>query len=105
MATQHTPQADRTPPVNPTATPGPMIPHAPPAMMMTLDQFMVLLESHRTPSEPAEPAVNTVAVKLPNFWMSDPELWFMQAEAVFNTRSPKVTVDGTKFDHIMTALP
>ena len=37
--------------------------------------------------------------------MSDPELWFRQAEAVFNTRSPKVTVDGTKFSHILTVLP
>ena len=74
-------------------------------MMMTPDQFKVLLENHRAPSEVWEPAVNAVMVKLPNFWMSDLKLWFMQAEFIFNTRSPKVTVDGTKFDHILTALP
>ena len=103
MATQHTPQDVRQPPVQNIA--GPVIPHAPPAMMMTPDQFKVLLEHNRALSEHSEPTVNAVVVKLPNFWMSDPELWFMQVEAVFNTRTPKVTVDGTKFDHTLTALP
>ena len=51
------------------------------------------------------PSVNSTAVKLPTFWSSDPELWFFQVEAVFENRHPKVTVDGTKFNHVMAALP
>lgn len=53
----------------------------------------------------AAPTVGSVAVKLPTFWVHDPELWFLQAESVFNTRVPKVTRDATKFDHVVTALP
>jgi hypothetical protein len=29
------------------------------------------------------PAVNHIAVKLPDFWTKEPELWFMQAETTF----------------------
>ena len=108
MTTQHTPANDRQPSVQVVATPrGPVLQQPPPAMLMSPEQFKVLLEQHRAPADAAQPAaaVNAVAVKLPNFWMSDPELWFMQAEAVFNTRYPKITADSTKFDHILTALP
>ena len=44
-------------------------------------------------------------MKLPTFWLSDPELWFFQVEAVFENRAPHVTVDSTKFNYIMAALP
>ena len=33
----------------------------------------------------APAAVNNVAVKLPEFWVADPDMWFMQAEAAFRT--------------------
>ena len=49
--------------------------------------------------------INSTAVKLPNFWANDPELWFFQVEAVFENRTPKVTVDSTKFNYVMAALP
>ena len=49
--------------------------------------------------------VNAVAVKLPTFWVHDPELWFLQTEAVFNSRAPPVTHDGTRFNHVVTSLP
>jgi hypothetical protein len=34
------------------------------------------------------PAVNHIAVKLPDFWTKEPELWFMQAET--NFRQPLI---------------
>ena len=37
--------------------------------------------------------------------MNDPELWFLQVESVFATRTSPVTRDLTKFDHVVTALP
>ena len=40
------------------------------------------------------------AVKLPSFWIEDPELWFAQIECVFNNRIPKITQDGTKYNYV-----
>ena len=51
------------------------------------------------------PGINSVAVKLPTFWMHDPDLWFLQSEAVFASRVPAVRRDATKFNHVVTALP
>ena len=46
--------------------------------------------------------IEAVAVKLPEFWTDDPEIWFLRAEAQF--RSKSVIIDQTKFDYIITAL-
>ena len=43
-------------------------------------------------------ATNAVAVKIPPFWPSDPELWFAQVEAQF------ITSQGTKFAHVVAVL-
>jgi hypothetical protein len=48
-------------------------------------------------------AVNTVAVKLPDFWTSDPDMWFFQAECAFN-RS-RITASYTKFEYVVMKLP
>jgi len=48
-------------------------------------------------------AVAHVAVKLPEFWVSDPDMWFFQAEASF--RGARITASRTKFDHVVTKLP
>jgi hypothetical protein len=51
------------------------------------------------PPQPPQPAavpavtVNTVAVKLPEFWMADPNTWFSQAEA--SLRRSNVTATTT----------
>ena len=48
------------------------------------------------------PAVNAVAVKLPAFWNSKPELWFIQVESQFSTRN--ITDEITKFNYVVQAL-
>ena len=42
---------------------------------------------------------------LPTFWLARPELWFLQAESVFQDRIPPVTVDKLKFNMVLRALP
>lgn len=44
----------------------------------------------------------SVAVKLPDFWRTDPEMWFAQAEAQFMLAG--VTRDETKFYHIVAKV-
>ena len=53
----------------------------------------------------AAPGVDSVAIRLPNFWTTSPELWFAQTEASFDNRSPKITTDGSKYNHVLQALP
>jgi hypothetical protein len=56
------------------------------------------------PPAPAAPAlVAPVAVKLPSFWVEDPNLWFAQAESIF--RRSRVTAPLTMYDHVMAVLP
>ena len=52
---------------------------------------------------PAAP-VNATAVKLPQFWQGNPEVWFKQIESVFTTRNPAITTQQTKFDYVIQAL-
>jgi hypothetical protein len=47
--------------------------------------------------------VTHVAVKLSEFWTSDPELWFDQADSVF--RQANETASLTKYDHTLAHLP
>ena len=46
--------------------------------------------------------IQAVAVKLPEFWTDDAEIWFLRAEAQFRYKS--IIIDQTKFDYIITAL-
>lgn len=50
-----------------------------------------------------EASLNAVAVKLPPFWSDDPKARFNRVDAVF--RLQKVTVEATKFDHVVAVLP
>ncbi|XP_065084917.1 uncharacterized protein LOC135707114 [Ochlerotatus camptorhynchus] len=43
-----------------------------------------------------------VGVKLPDFWKTDPVMWFAQAESQF--APAKITVDETKFHHIVAKV-
>ena len=47
--------------------------------------------------------VTKVAVKLPDFWTKDPDLWFLHAEAAF--RNVQITQFRTKFDHVVQKPP
>ena len=47
------------------------------------------------------PGINLAAVRLPTFWMAEPELWFMQVEANFENRTPKITTDSSKFSYVL----
>ena len=64
------------------------------------------LQIAEDPQQPAAgPEISSLAIRLPTFWSTSPALWFTQAEASFDTRNPKVTVDSTKFNHVLQALP
>lgn len=43
-----------------------------------------------------------MGLKLPTFWADNPETWFAQAESQFATRN--ITVDETKFHHVVAVL-
>ena len=45
---------------------------------------------------------HAVSLKLPTFWTSHPEVWFVQAEAQFELR--RVTADETKYLYVLAAL-
>ncbi len=51
----------------------------------------------------APAAVNTLAVKLPEFWVQDPDVWFYQAECSF--RRARITASHTKYEHVVMRLP
>jgi HEPN domain-containing protein len=44
-----------------------------------------------------------VAVKLPDFWVKDPKMWFSQAEAQF--RRARITAETSMYDYILMKLP
>jgi HEPN domain-containing protein len=44
-----------------------------------------------------------VAVKLPEFWVKDPKMWFSQAEAQF--RRARITQETTMYDYVLMKLP
>jgi len=48
------------------------------------------------------PSASAVALKLPVFWTSQPDVWFSQAEAQFHIRN--ITADTTKYFYVVAAL-
>jgi hypothetical protein len=58
-------------------------------------------QANPAPAAPA--AVANVAVKLPEFWVADPDMWIMQVEAAF--RTGRINQSRTKFDHVLMRLP
>ena len=78
-------------------------------------QFKEILDEFQTPPVAAAipvpqivnnaPEVASLAIKLPVFWTAEPELWFLQVEASFENRHPKITRDESKFSHVRQHLP
>ena len=54
------------------------------------------------PAEEPQVAVHAAAVKLPQFWSENPDLWFFQAEAQFELRG--ISVSRTKYFYLVAAL-
>jgi hypothetical protein len=47
-------------------------------------------------------AVSSISVKLPDFWLSDPEMWFTQADSIFRRANIKSSL--TKYDYALQKL-
>lgn len=57
-----------------------------------------------TSASPAFPDVAAaLTFKLPEFWTSDAELWFLTIDSLF--RKNRITSQLSKFDHVVAALP
>ena len=48
--------------------------------------------------------VASIAPKIPDFYLPDQDLWFIRAEAEFDTASPLITSEKTKFSYLVKAL-
>ena len=66
----------------------------------TLDQCLLVFISITTGC--SRSLEQEVTIKIPLFWLSDPELWFQQVEAQFTTKG--VSSQRTCFDYVMASL-
>ena len=69
-------------------------------------QQLLVAQGQQAPAayEEISPEIGSVAIHLPSFWTTAPELWFAQVEASFDNRNPKITSDLSKYNHILQAL-
>ena len=74
-------------------------------MVLTDAQIQAKVDSAVQAALAARPvSVQAATLKLPPFWTTDPEIWFEQIEAFFDTNNPKITTDATKYKHVVQAL-
>jgi len=67
-------------------------------------QLARLQLGQQVPAAALQPAaVAHIAVKLADFWVSDPDVWFLQTEAEFGRA--RITVSRTKYQYVLPRLP
>ena len=47
-------------------------------------------------------AIHALSLKVPEFWIDDPKVWFVRVETQFRSRA--ISLESTKFDYVATAL-
>ena len=57
-----------------------------------------------TPKERGEIRINQISLKIPA-WFDDPNLWLKQVEAAFEITLPKITLQKTKYYHLLCLPP
>jgi hypothetical protein len=71
-----------------------------------LHRLLNLNNQHQQPipitATMSTPSTNAVSIKLPEFYIQNPELWFGLAEAQFHKAA--ITTEDTKYHHIVAAL-
>ena len=77
-----------------------MAEESPEARILTnlVTQMQALATSNA--SQPNE--VHAVTLRLPEFWIKSPEVWFARVESQFGTKG--ITQDQTKYDYVVSAL-
>jgi hypothetical protein len=68
------------------------------ALQAQITAAVVAVLAAQAAAVPAVPVVH-VAVKLPDFWVKDPKMWFSQAEAQF--RGARIMAESTMYDYIL----
>lgn len=64
---------------------------------------MSLPATESTPAGAQSLSTGIAAVKLPDFWTTDAELWFITIESIF--RKNRITTQISKYDYVVAALP
>jgi hypothetical protein len=68
------------------------------------EQLARLQLGQQVPAAALQPAaVAHIAVKLADFWVSDPDVWFLQTEAEFGRA--RIVVSRTKYQYVLPRLP
>jgi hypothetical protein len=73
-------------------------------LMEELQFKLAAVENDQAGHATAADAVSAVSIKPSPFWKHRPGLWFKNLEAYFESCNPKITVDGTKYGHLVSSL-
>jgi hypothetical protein len=74
------------------------------AAFQELQLKLAAVENDQAIHATAADAVSAVSIKPSPFWKHRPGLWFKKLEASFGSRNPKITVDETKYGHLVSSL-